>query len=109
MNAAHLANSVSEIFTPDAQSLLAGLLTIERSLHLSAFSFSEIREHPFFAETPWDNIIETAPPFVPSLTSPAGTSYFGQAGPDLKPSFSEDGSEVSQDEGTEINTIRGSS
>ncbi|EQC41486.1 AGC protein kinase [Saprolegnia diclina VS20] len=52
--------------------------------------WDELRAHPFFVEHDinWDTLLETSPPFVPTLDDPYDTSYFNNR--DLTEDFVDD-------------------
>ena len=77
-------DNLHDFFTPAAADLALGLLAIEPTHRLGAASFSQIIGHAFFAGTPWETMSQTEPPFIPVLSHEGDTSYFDEAGPELK-------------------------
>jgi len=43
---------------------------------LGSNGVAEIKQHPFFEDLDWDNLLDCEPPFVPKLDSEIDTSYF---------------------------------
>ena len=81
----HARTNLDSLFSPDAADLAIGLLAVDPKARLGAFSFKQITTHPFFADTPWDGMIHTEPPFVPVLANTGDASYFEDtAGPELQ-------------------------
>lgn len=63
--------------SPDARSLLTGLLTREPASRLGVNGAEEIKKHPFFSKTiDWDLLMakKIQPPFKPSVESSVDTS-----------------------------------
>jgi microtubule-associated serine/threonine kinase len=66
------------IFIPDeARALISGLLTHNPMQRLGATSgASEIKQHAFFANLDWNNLLRVKAEFIPQLDGPDDTSYF---------------------------------
>eukprot|EP00004_Rigifila_ramosa_P025331 TRINITY_DN755_c0_g1_i1.p1 TRINITY_DN755_c0_g1~~TRINITY_DN755_c0_g1_i1.p1 ORF type:complete len:372 (-),score=89.18 TRINITY_DN755_c0_g1_i1:30-1145(-) len=58
---------------------------------------SGLRQHPFFARLTWETLLETQPPFVPTVTSPTDTSNFDDFG---EPTESDEDGEEGLDDDT---------
>eukprot|EP00761_Pharyngomonas_kirbyi_P012459 gb/GECH01012486.1/.p1 GENE.gb/GECH01012486.1/~~gb/GECH01012486.1/.p1 ORF type:complete len:482 (+),score=103.06 gb/GECH01012486.1/:1-1446(+) len=69
-----------EHVSPEAQSLLRGLLERNASDRLGCQSFEDIKKHEFFRNIDWDALYnrKLTPPFVPQLTSEEDHSYFDE-------------------------------
>lgn len=76
--------NLADFFSPPAADLAAALLHNDPRKRLGVGSFSQITSHPFFAGTPWASMTSTEPPFIPVLEHAGDTSYFDEAGPELK-------------------------
>eukprot|EP01083_Nonionella_stella_P197730 726671_1 len=44
--------------------------------HRRRYSFEQIKNHPFFKQVPFENLIKMKPPFVPQLKSDTDSSHF---------------------------------
>lgn len=65
------------IFMPDdAKYLIMGLLTHDPLARLGAGGAIEIKQHPFFINLDWDNLLRIKADFIPQLDGPDDTSYF---------------------------------
>lgn len=62
--------------TPEAASLISGLLTPDPRQRLGHNGAHEIKAHAFFQEITWSDIRIQEPPFVPSPTDVTDTSHF---------------------------------
>lgn len=62
--------------SPDARTLLSGLLTRDPALRLGVNGANEIKKHPFFASIDWNKLMakKIQPPFKPSVESAVDTS-----------------------------------
>ena len=60
----------------EAQDLISKLLVLSPSERLGTNSVNDIRTHPFFEGTDWENLRKTKPPFVPKPKNPEDTDYF---------------------------------
>lgn len=65
-----------EDMSPDARTLLAGLLNRDPALRLGANGAAEIKSHPFFASIDWKKLLakQIQPPFKPHVESAIDTS-----------------------------------
>lgn len=59
--------------SPDAIDLISKLLEPDPALRLG---WEGLRNHQFFDGIDWDTLLDTVPPFVPTLEGPTDTSYF---------------------------------
>jgi serine/threonine-protein kinase RIM15 len=82
--------------SPEAKDLMNKLLTLDPRQRLGAnvdekFSCGgeEIRKHPWFEGTNWDNLLEDEAQFVPAPENPEDTEYFDSRGATLQ-SFAEE-------------------
>jgi len=57
----------------EVKDLIISLLQYEPE---NRIKFSEVKNHVFFNEVPWDNILETEMPFVPNPENETDTGYF---------------------------------
>lgn len=65
------------IFIPDdAKDLIIGLLTHDPLKRLGADGAIEIKQHLFFVNLDWNNLLRTKAEFIPQLDGPDDTSYF---------------------------------
>ncbi|OQS04469.1 kinase, partial [Thraustotheca clavata] len=73
--------------SPSAEDLIIRLLEMDPNKRMG---WSELTVHPFFAEhgINWDTLLDTSPPFVPTLDDPYDTSYFNNR--DLTEDFVEE-------------------
>jgi len=62
----------------EAADLLKSMLT-EPSSRLGVNGIDDFKNHPFFNQYNWDDILEQSPPFVPKVESDIDTSYFEDA------------------------------
>lgn len=62
--------------SPDARTLLSGLLTRDPARRLGVNGADEIKRHPFFASIDWGLLMakKIQPPFKPSVESAVDTS-----------------------------------
>jgi len=44
--------------------------------HRRRYSFEQIKNHPFFKQVPFDDLMKMKPPFIPQLTSDTDSSHF---------------------------------
>ena len=44
--------------------------------HRRRYSFEQIKNHPFFKQVPFENLMKMKPPFIPQLTSDTDSSHF---------------------------------
>jgi len=66
--------------------------------HRRRYSFEQIKNHPFFKQVPFENLMKMKPPFIPQLTSDTDSSHFDaieaeqdmDKGSDFKPSKATD-------------------
>ncbi|KAF2074381.1 hypothetical protein CYY_004315 [Polysphondylium violaceum] len=64
--------------SPEAADLLKSMLT-EPSSRLGVNGIDDFKNHPFFNQYNWDDILQQSPPFVPKVESDIDTSYFEDA------------------------------
>ena len=64
--------------SPDARSILTGLLNRDPAQRLGVTGADAIKRHPFFASVDWDRLLrkKIPPPFKPSVSSPVDVSNF---------------------------------
>eukprot|EP00826_Nyctotherus_ovalis_P039357 TRINITY_DN3783_c0_g1_i1.p3 TRINITY_DN3783_c0_g1~~TRINITY_DN3783_c0_g1_i1.p3 ORF type:complete len:153 (+),score=53.92 TRINITY_DN3783_c0_g1_i1:423-881(+) len=62
--------------TPEAASLISGLLTPDPRRRLGHNGAGDIKTHTFFQEIVWSDIRSQEPPFVPSPADITDTSHF---------------------------------
>ena len=60
----------------DAKNLINGLLTHDPIKRLGAGGAIEIKNHMFFLNLDWDNLLRVKAEFIPQLDGPDDTSYF---------------------------------
>lgn len=65
--------------SPDAYSLIYGLLTKDPTKRLGHNGAEEIKSHSFFQGIDWSSLRSQEPPFVPQPTNITDTSYFPSA------------------------------
>jgi len=67
--------------SPDAQSLLEGLLTRDVDKRLGSQSSQDVKKHPFFKDIDWDKLEkrEMEPPYKPKVKGDADTSLIDTA------------------------------
>ncbi|SCV02211.1 LAMI_0G16908g1_1 [Lachancea mirantina] len=73
-----------EQLSPEAKDLIKKLLVNDPQKRLGANGFDEIRQHPYFEGTDWDNIYDEDPSFVPTVENPESTDYFDLRGAALE-------------------------
>jgi microtubule-associated serine/threonine kinase len=65
------------VFVPDdAKNLIKSLLKHDALDRLGAGGTAEIKEHAFFHQLDWDNLLRIKADFIPQLDGPDDTSYF---------------------------------
>lgn len=62
--------------SPEAASLINGLLTKEQINRIGYNGAVELKNHPFFQSVNWDTLRSQEPPFVPKPIDITDTSYF---------------------------------
>lgn len=60
----------------DAKDLIRRLLSDNAHRLGAKRGVEEFKEHSFFKDVQWDNLLNSKPPFVPELDSPSDTKYF---------------------------------
>jgi len=67
--------------SPDAQSLLEGLLTRDVEKRLGSNSSNDVKKHPFFKDIDWDKLEkrEMEPPYKPKVKNESDTSLIDTA------------------------------
>jgi serine/threonine-protein kinase RIM15 len=79
--------------TPEARHLMERLMCSEIENRLGTKSASEIKSHPWFTETPWDNLMEQKVYFIPTVKNIEDTDYFDSKGMNEKPTNLSDSDE----------------
>lgn len=65
------------VYIPDdAKDLILGLLTHDPLKRLGADGAIQIKQHVFFVNLDWNNLLRTKAEFIPQLDGPDDTSYF---------------------------------
>jgi serine/threonine-protein kinase RIM15 len=77
----------------DSRDLMEKLMCSEIDLRIGNKGASEVKNHSWFAETPWDNLMEQKVYFIPSVKNVEDTDYFDSRGMQDKPSNLSDSDE----------------
>jgi serine/threonine-protein kinase RIM15 len=64
--------------SPEAHSLIEGLLTMDPKKRLGSASIDEVKKHPFFKEIDWEHIMDIDAPFKP-MGRDQDATYFPKA------------------------------
>ncbi|CAO3595486.1 unnamed protein product [Absidia cylindrospora] len=63
-----------------ARDFMEKLMTLDPSKRLGANGPDEVKQHPFFKDIDWDNLLTELPSFVPQPVSEEDTTYFDARG-----------------------------
>ena len=75
--------------SPEASDVVQGLLRQEPSERPGSRSTNDLTSMAFFADVPWQRMLQTPPPFVPQLSGETDDSYFQSPEHWRPPSFTE--------------------
>lgn len=72
-----------EICPASAKDLIKRLLTVNPENRLGFKGADEIKLHPYFTGTNWDQLFNEVPSFIPTVEDPSSTDYFDARGADI--------------------------
>ncbi|KAG9056277.1 hypothetical protein FS842_011166 [Serendipita sp. 407] len=67
-------------FSQAARHFMERLILYDPTKRLGYNGAKEVKDHAFFAEIEWDNVMQSRPQFVPEVSDPESTDYFDPRG-----------------------------